>query len=131
MSLHSKRLVKVIHIQLTLLIQVSINGGIQSDLELIKNYTKVQLVYYYFHALYYLQVGYIYSQNSDQVYRGLKIMNLRLNHHLSGLLGVSSLAWTGHLVHVAITCFTWCSRWLGQLFNNTTTSCRINSILYR
>ena len=26
----------------------------------------------------------------------------RLNHHLSGLLGVSSLAWTGHLVHVAI-----------------------------
>ena len=26
----------------------------------------------------------------------------RLNHHLAGLLGVSSLAWTGHLVHVAI-----------------------------
>ncbi|KAL4009935.1 hypothetical protein IC575_031028 [Cucumis melo] len=26
----------------------------------------------------------------------------RLNHHLSGLFGVSSLAWTGHLVHVAI-----------------------------
>mmetsp|Transcript_13663 Transcript_13663/g.28849 ORF Transcript_13663/g.28849 Transcript_13663/m.28849 type:complete len:731 (+) Transcript_13663:1191-3383(+) len=26
----------------------------------------------------------------------------RLNHHLSGLLGFSSLAWTGHLVHVAI-----------------------------
>jgi photosystem I P700 chlorophyll a apoprotein A2 len=26
----------------------------------------------------------------------------RLNHHLSGLMGVSSLAWTGHLVHVAI-----------------------------
>jgi photosystem I P700 chlorophyll a apoprotein A2 len=26
----------------------------------------------------------------------------RLNHHLSGLLGVSSLAWTGHLVHVRI-----------------------------
>jgi len=26
----------------------------------------------------------------------------RLNHHLSGLLGVSSLAWTGHTVHVAI-----------------------------
>ncbi|KAK4359097.1 hypothetical protein RND71_021326 [Anisodus tanguticus] len=24
------------------------------------------------------------------------------NHHLSGLFGVSSLAWTGHLVHVAI-----------------------------
>nr|YP_009294008.1 photosystem I P700 chlorophyll a apoprotein A2 [Hildenbrandia rubra]AOM67250.1 photosystem I P700 chlorophyll a apoprotein A2 [Hildenbrandia rubra] len=26
----------------------------------------------------------------------------RLNHHLSGLFGLSSLAWTGHLVHVAI-----------------------------
>ena len=26
----------------------------------------------------------------------------RLNHHLSGLMGVSSLAWTGHLIHVAI-----------------------------
>ena len=26
----------------------------------------------------------------------------RLNHHLSGLLGTSSLAWTGHLVHVAL-----------------------------
>ncbi|PHT44938.1 Photosystem I chlorophyll a apoprotein A2 [Capsicum baccatum] len=25
-----------------------------------------------------------------------------LNHHLSGLFGISSLAWTGHLVHVAI-----------------------------
>ncbi|MFS7961840.1 Photosystem I P700 chlorophyll a apoprotein A2 [Helianthus anomalus] len=27
----------------------------------------------------------------------------RLNHHLSGLFGVSSLAWTRHLVHVAIS----------------------------
>lgn len=26
----------------------------------------------------------------------------RLNHHLAGLFGFSSLAWTGHLVHVAI-----------------------------
>jgi photosystem I P700 chlorophyll a apoprotein A2 len=26
----------------------------------------------------------------------------RLNHHIGGLFGVSSLAWTGHLVHVAI-----------------------------
>jgi len=26
----------------------------------------------------------------------------RLNHHLQGLLGISSLAWTGHLIHVAI-----------------------------
>ena len=26
----------------------------------------------------------------------------RLNHHLGGLFGVSSLAWSGHLIHVAI-----------------------------
>jgi len=26
----------------------------------------------------------------------------RMNHHLAGLFGVSSLAWTGHLIHVAI-----------------------------
>jgi photosystem I P700 chlorophyll a apoprotein A2 len=26
----------------------------------------------------------------------------RLNHHLSGLFGVCSLSWTGHLIHVAI-----------------------------
>jgi photosystem I P700 chlorophyll a apoprotein A2 len=26
----------------------------------------------------------------------------RMNHHLAGLFGVSSLAWTGHMVHVAI-----------------------------
>nr|YP_009497617.1 photosystem I P700 apoprotein A2 [Astrosyne radiata]YP_009497682.1 photosystem I P700 apoprotein A2 [Astrosyne radiata]AWT40330.1 photosystem I P700 apoprotein A2 [Astrosyne radiata]AWT40395.1 photosystem I P700 apoprotein A2 [Astrosyne radiata] len=26
----------------------------------------------------------------------------RLNHHLAGLLGISSLAWTGHLIHVAL-----------------------------
>lgn len=26
----------------------------------------------------------------------------RLNHHLSALFGVSSLAWSGHLIHVAI-----------------------------
>ena len=31
-----------------------------------------------------------------------KNAEFRLNHHLSGLFGVSSLAWTGHLVHVAI-----------------------------
>lgn len=26
----------------------------------------------------------------------------RLNHHLSGLFGVSSLAWSGHLIHVSL-----------------------------
>jgi photosystem I P700 chlorophyll a apoprotein A2 len=59
------------------------------------------LVYYYYHQLYYSLVGYIYNQNSVQAYLGFNNES-RLNHHLSGLLGVSSLAWTGHLVHVAI-----------------------------
>ncbi|KAI3858771.1 hypothetical protein MKX03_033724 [Papaver bracteatum] len=31
-----------------------------------------------------------------------KNVESRLNHHFSGLFGVSSLAWTGHLVHVSI-----------------------------
>ncbi|MDB9493619.1 photosystem I core protein PsaB [Spirulina major CS-329] len=31
-----------------------------------------------------------------------KLAEHRLNHHLAALFGVSSLAWTGHLVHVAI-----------------------------
>ena len=41
----------------------------------IKSFTAVQLVYYYLRVLYYLLVGYIYNQNSAQVYLGLKIMN--------------------------------------------------------
>jgi hypothetical protein len=49
-------------------------GGTQSDLELIKNYAWAQLVYYYYHQLYYSLVGYIYK-NSVQAYLGLK-MNL-------------------------------------------------------
>jgi len=31
-----------------------------------------------------------------------KIAESRLNHHLAGLFGLSSLAWTGHLIHIAI-----------------------------
>jgi photosystem I P700 chlorophyll a apoprotein A2 len=31
-----------------------------------------------------------------------KNVESRLNHHLSGLFGVSTLAWIGHLVHVPI-----------------------------
>jgi photosystem I P700 chlorophyll a apoprotein A2 len=31
-----------------------------------------------------------------------KNVESRLNHHLSGLFGVSSLAWIGYLVHVTI-----------------------------
>jgi photosystem I P700 chlorophyll a apoprotein A2 len=50
---------------------------------------------------YYKLVGYIFNHNLNLVLLGLKNES-RLNHHLSGLFGVSSLAWTGHLVHVAI-----------------------------
>jgi photosystem I P700 chlorophyll a apoprotein A2 len=76
------------------------NGGIQLVLELTKNYAgSIGLL---LSSVYYLLVGYIYSQNFVQVYLGFKNNESRLNHHLSGLLGVSSLAWTGHLVHVAI-----------------------------
>lgn len=44
----------------------------------------------------------IYNLVSNRSYHGLKDAESRLNHHLLGLFGVSSLAWTGHLVHVAI-----------------------------
>jgi photosystem I P700 chlorophyll a apoprotein A2 len=55
------------------------------------------LVYYYYHQLYYLLVT--FTTKIRQAYLGFKNNESRLNHHLSGLLGVSSLAWTGHLVH--------------------------------
>merc|ERR1711985_46540 len=35
----------------------------------------------------------------------------RLNHHLSGLFGFSSVAWTGHLIHVAIPASRGGRRW--------------------
>ena len=37
----------------------------------------------------------------------------RLNHHLSGLFGVSSLAWTGHLGSCSDSRITWYSCRLG------------------
>jgi photosystem I P700 chlorophyll a apoprotein A2 len=58
------------------------------------------LVYYY-HQLYY--AGWLHLQPKFRPSLSwFKNNESRLNHHLSGLLGVSSLAWTGHLVHVAI-----------------------------
>ncbi|KAK9660212.1 hypothetical protein RND81_O239300 [Saponaria officinalis] len=63
----------------------------------------LELFFYYFFLLYlYWRVGYIYNRNGNLAFLGSKMPNPRLNHHLSGLFGVSSLAWTGHLVHVAI-----------------------------
>ncbi|PHT52838.1 Photosystem I chlorophyll a apoprotein A2 [Capsicum baccatum] len=49
-----------------------------------------------------MQVGYTYNRNGNRAFPGSKNAEYLLNHHLSGLFGVSSLAWTGHLVHVAI-----------------------------
>eukprot|EP00955_Chlamydomonas_euryale_P114543 366282-Chlamydomonas_euryale.AAC.17 len=48
-------------------------------------------------------IGWLHLQPSFQpALSWFKDAESRLNHHLSGLFGVSSLAWTGHLVHVAI-----------------------------
>ena len=50
-----------------------------------------------------LFAGWIHSQKKFQPsVSWFKNAESRLNHHLSGLFGVSSLAWTGHLIHVAI-----------------------------
>ena len=51
----------------------------------------------------FLFVGWLHLQSNFQPpLFWFKNAEARLNHHLSGLFGVSSLAWTGHLVHVAI-----------------------------
>jgi photosystem I P700 chlorophyll a apoprotein A2 len=55
-------------------------------LELTKNYMQVQLVYYYYHLFYYLLVT--FTAKFRQVYLGFKNNESRLNHHLSGLLGL-------------------------------------------
>ncbi|KAL2943196.1 hypothetical protein RDABS01_031544 [Bienertia sinuspersici] len=47
------------------------------------------------------RVGYIYNRNGNECFVVQKC-GIPSHHHLSGLFGVSSLAWTGHLVHVAI-----------------------------
>ena len=50
-----------------------------------------------------LFAGYLHLQSKySPTVSWFKNAESRLNHHLSGLFGVSSLAWTGHLVHVAI-----------------------------
>ena len=51
----------------------------------------------------FLFAGWLHLQpNFSPIVSWFKNAESRLNHHLSGLFGVSSLAWTGHLVHVAI-----------------------------
>ena len=54
-------------------------------------------------AALFLFAGWLHLQPSFQpALSWFKNAESRLNHHLAGLFGVSSLAWTGHLVHVAI-----------------------------
>jgi len=54
-------------------------------------------------AAIFLFAGYLHLQPKFQpTLAWFKNAESRLNHHLSGLFGVSSLAWSGHLVHVAI-----------------------------
>nr|YP_003795479.1 P700 apoprotein A2 of photosystem I [Floydiella terrestris]YP_010500117.1 P700 apoprotein A2 of photosystem I [Gormaniella terricola]ACZ58442.1 P700 apoprotein A2 of photosystem I [Floydiella terrestris]UWV18294.1 P700 apoprotein A2 of photosystem I [Gormaniella terricola] len=51
----------------------------------------------------FLVAGWLHLQNNFKPSLSwFKDAESRLNHHLSGLFGVSSFAWTGHLVHVAI-----------------------------
>ena len=54
-------------------------------------------------ALLFLQAGWLHLQPQFKPsIAWFKNNESRLNHHLSGLFGFSSIAWTGHLVHVAI-----------------------------
>lgn len=54
-------------------------------------------------SLIFLQAGWLHLQPQFKPnIAWFKNNESRLNHHLSGLFGVSSLAWAGHLVHVAI-----------------------------
>ena len=54
-------------------------------------------------ALLLLQAGWLHLQPQFKpTISWFKNNESRLNHHLSGLFGFSSLGWTGHLVHVAI-----------------------------
>jgi len=56
-----------------------------------------------FLAFLFLSAGSIHLQPKFQPNLAwFKNAESRLNHHLAGLFGVSSLRWTGHLIHVAI-----------------------------
>jgi photosystem I P700 chlorophyll a apoprotein A2 len=72
--------------------------GMRSDRELFK-----RSIFLCFVAALFLFVGWMHLQPKFQpALSWFKNAESRLNHHLSGLLGFSSLAWTGHLVHVSI-----------------------------
>lgn len=72
--------------------------GIRSNVELFNGAFFLLLVsfLFLFASWLHLQPSYLPSVS------WFKSAESRLNHHLSGLFGLSSLAWSGHLVHVAI-----------------------------
>ena len=57
-------------------------------------------------AMLFLASGIIHAASADTFQEGqariLAAGDSSINHHLGGFLGVSSIAWAGHLVHVAI-----------------------------
>ncbi len=72
--------------------------GFRSSEELFKASFGLILLSFFF-----LQAGWLHLQPSFKPsVDWFKNNESRLNHHLAGLFGVSSIAWTGHLVHVAI-----------------------------
>jgi photosystem I P700 chlorophyll a apoprotein A2 len=72
--------------------------GIRTDQDLYQG-----SVFLLFFAILFLFAGWLHLQPKFQPYLSwFKNAESRLNHHLSGLFGVSSLAWSGHLIHVAI-----------------------------
>nr|AID67446.1 P700 apoprotein A2 of photosystem I [Prasinococcus sp. CCMP1194] len=72
--------------------------GIRSNMELLEGSFFLIVL-----AAAMLFAGWLHLQPSFQPSLAwFKNAESRLNHHLSGLFGVSSLAWTGHLIHVAI-----------------------------
>ena len=73
---------------------------------------------------------FICNQTFNLLLSWFKNAESRLNHHLSGLFGVSSLAWTGHLVHVAIPESRGQHVGWDNFLTTATTSTRINSFFY-
>ena len=78
------------------------SGGTRSACGQTMTCTWVRSSCSYSHRSCYSLVGYTSNLNSAPALSWFKNAESRLNHHLAGLFGVSSLAWTGHLVHVAI-----------------------------
>ena len=93
---------------LTLQLPVFTTGGIQLVCEQIVTLYQVHWILLLSCAL--LFAGWLHLQPKFRPSLSwFKNNESRLNHHLSGLFGVSSLAWTGHTIHVAIPASTRCT----------------------